>query len=101
METIPNSDLTLDMIPSIDSCWSKMVDFALTFDGYEACGSFDACAEIANARRCNTLTELRICLFFEQRRWRHFDDTPDAETMVYIRSIVEKIRDKVANKDWV
>lgn len=99
MRTIPNVDLTLDMIPSIDSDWGIFFAFSLTFDGYKECGSLEACAEIANARRCSTLTELRICLFFEQRRWRHFDETPDGETMAYLRSLVEKIRDKIANKD--
>jgi hypothetical protein len=39
---------------------------------------------------------LRTCLFFEQRRWRHFGDEPDEEAMEYIRSVVQKIRAKLA-----
>jgi hypothetical protein len=71
--------------------------FALTFDGYWHWGSFEACAEVANARRGGPLAELRICLFFEQRRWRHFGDEPDARAMAYIRGIISSIRARVAS----
>jgi len=96
---IPNADLTLDMIPAIDAGWNDISMFALKFDGYKECGSYEACAAIANAGLDTTLTELRICLFFEDRRWRHFGESPDAAGMVYIRSLVEKIRDKVEKKN--
>jgi len=94
--TIPNNDLTLDMIPGTDSDWYDISMFALKFDGYKECGSTEACAAIANAGRNNTLTELRTCLFFEQRRWRHFGEDPDEANMVYIRGLIAKIRDKVS-----
>jgi len=99
MQNISNTDLTLDLIPCMDADWKAISAFAVQFDGYTQCGSFEACAEISNARRCNTLTELRTCLLFEQRRWRHFDDSPDAESMSHIRSLLEKIRAKVAAHD--
>ncbi len=99
--TIPNADLTLDMIPGTDADWYEVSMFALKFDGYKECGSASACAAIANAGRDNTLTELRICLFFEDRRWRHFGESPDATGMVYIHSLIAKIRDKVSNHDLV
>ncbi len=101
MITIPNCDLTLNTIPKTDSDWYDISMFALQFDGYKECGSFEACAEIANAGRDKTLTELRTCLFFEQRRWRHFGESPDAAGMVYIHSLIAKIRDKVSNHDLV
>jgi len=99
--TIPNSDLTLSMIPGTDADWYDISMFALQFDGYQECGSFEECAKIANAGRDKTLTELRVCLFFEQRRWRHFGESPDAAGMVYIHSLIAKIRDKVSNRDLV
>ena len=87
------------MIPENDANWYVISMFALQFDGYKECGSCEACAAIANAGLDTTLTELRICLFFEDRRWRHFGEDPDEANMVYIRSLVEKIRDKVAKQD--
>ncbi|MEY4182682.1 MAG: hypothetical protein RLZZ217_1308 [Planctomycetota bacterium] len=42
------------------------------------------------------MRDLRACLFFEQRRWRHFGDEPDAEAMADIRGLVEAIRERVA-----
>jgi hypothetical protein len=38
---------------------------SLTFNGYNVWGSFETCAEIANAQRHDSLTNLRTCLFFE------------------------------------
>lgn len=89
---VANTDLTPTDIPPADADWYTIAEFALTYDGYQRWGSFEKCAEIANAQRHGSLDELRTCLFFEQRRWRHFGDEPDAESMAYIRGVVEKIR---------
>jgi hypothetical protein len=99
LDEIPNADLVLEHVPSADADWFEIEEFALTFDGYKAHGSFDACAQIANNRLHNTLTNLRTCLFFEQRRWRHFGENPDDEAMKYIRSLVEQIRSTVMERD--
>jgi hypothetical protein len=96
MQEIENRDLMPSSIPAPDADWGKIGEFALTFNGYEAWGSFGKCAEIANAHQGGTLTELRTRLFFEQRRLRHFGEEPDETAMAYIRTVVEKIRAKVA-----
>lgn len=95
---ITNEALTLSDIPSTAASWPDIARFALTFNGYEV-WEFEVCAEIANARRHNSLTDLRTCLFFEQRRWRHFGEDPEGEDMAYIREVVEKIRGRVAVRD--
>ena len=97
MREIGNRELTLGDIPDPNATWPEFAEFALTFNGYEAWESFDTCAEIANAQRHNSLTDLRTCLFFEQRRWRHFGGPPDEEAMIYLRGVVEKIRCRVAD----
>ena len=84
MKHIENTELRPEHLPKPDASWDEIQAFALTFSGYEARGSFERCAKIANARRDSTLFELRACLFFEQRRWRHFGDNPDEETMEYL-----------------
>jgi hypothetical protein len=94
---IHNRGLRLADIPPPQADWDVIGAFALTFDGYRHWGSFEACAEVANAKRDGSLTELRTCLFFEQLRWRHFGDEPDAGAMTYIRGIVESIRARVAS----
>jgi hypothetical protein len=93
---IPNEMLMAARMPPPDADWNAIQQFALTFDGYKHWGSFERCAEIANARAARTLTELRTCLFFEQRRWRHFGDAPDDESMHYIRELLEAVRARVA-----
>lgn len=94
-EQIPNDELRLEDVPLPDADWSEFARFALTFNGYEICGSHKACAEIANERRDSNLTELRVCLFFEQRRYQHFGWPPSEEEMPYIRELIRKIRDHV------
>jgi hypothetical protein len=42
------------------------------------------------------LTLVRTRLFFVQRRWHHFGETPDAKAMEYIRGLVRAIRAKVS-----
>ena len=93
---ISNRELTLADIPSPDADWGVIGEFALTYNGYDACKSFDECAEIANAHQHRSLADLRTCIFFEQRRWRHFGCTPDQEAMAYILDVLEKIRTCVA-----
>jgi len=91
---ISNRQLTPEKLPGPDAPWTALERFALTFDGYEHWGS-DRCAEIANSRRHSTLTELRTCLFFEQRRWRNQGEEPNTEAMRYVRDVMEQIRARV------
>lgn len=91
---IPNGRLTLDLIPEPESSLTAIWTFALTFDGYDEWG-FHMCAQIANARLSETLTELRTCLFFEQRRCRHLDMEPDPAVMDYICGVLQSIRNEV------
>ena len=96
MRSIDNEDLRVEDIPEPDATWDALQRFALTFDGYGVFG--DACGEIANARRHTTLSELRGCLFFEQRRHRHFGDPPGPDDLRYLRSLVDEIRRRVADR---
>ncbi len=68
-------------------------------------GSFDACAKLANAalerwRRTGklprSLGDLRCCLFFEQRRWRHYGYGFDEATLRYARELVGAMRELVS-----
>ncbi len=55
---IANSELTLADIPPPGASWRVVNKFALTFNGYKAWGSFQKCAEIANAQRHESLTRV-------------------------------------------
>ena len=99
VKEIDNGELRADDVPSADADWGSLWHFALTFNGYDFWVSTDKCAEIANTRKHDSLTELRTCLFFEQRRWRHFGETPDKKATAYIRKLVEQIRSRVVAGD--
>jgi hypothetical protein len=101
---IANEDLKESDVPQADAGWHEIGRFALSFNGYEWWGSLQKCAEVANLaaetfRKSGalpeSLTDLRTCLFFEQRRWHHFGFDPDAEAMKYIGALLEEIRRRV------
>ncbi len=94
-KTIPTAQLKVSDVPAHDADIEDILRFAYTFDGYRHWGSFSRCAEIANARDHDSLDELRTCLFFEARRWRHFGDLPDEEETRYWRSLVAEIRQRL------
>ncbi len=96
---IPTSELTLSTIPGPGAPWPDVGEFALSFNGYEHCGEQERCAEIANRRAPTDLAELRTCLFFEQRRYRHFGYEPTGDARIYILSLLERIRAAVINGD--
>jgi hypothetical protein len=73
-------------------------EYALTFDGYEYAKAHFAleCGDLANARAAvfqttgqwpGTFEELRCCLFFEQRRWRHFGEEPTGDNLQKLRAL--------------
>jgi len=97
MRHLTNRQLKLERIPDpdVDPCqWDA---FALTIDGYEAAGSFEACAALYHEKNATTLTELRCALFFASRKDRHGGGYGD-ETSV-ARELLRRIRAKVAARE--
>jgi ADP-ribosyl-[dinitrogen reductase] hydrolase len=92
---ISNDELSIAHLPAKGADYWQICEFALSFNGSKYPGDFDASAEIANARRHNSLTDLRTCLFFEQRRYRHFEMDPEGDDLEYIHGLVNKISDIV------
>ena len=106
---IANADLRAEDVPTADAPWDKIFYFALSFDGYSLFGGFGPCAELANdtAERYRAdssllesldLTRLRVCLFFEQRRWHHFGYGPTAEAREYFGALLNAIRAAVSSE---
>ena len=89
-------------VPNSDAPWHmEVVQFALTYNGYDRHGGFDAVAAIGNEGYARwqqdgflgqDVDQLRCALFFEQRRWRHLDSEPDPEARRYIVDLVQRIR---------
>ena len=98
-EYISNEALTLDMIPASDASWHDIALFSLTFSGYQKAGSFNRCTEVANSRSGETLSEIRGCLYFEQRRWISLQEHPDRDAMAFVHGLLEKMREKIINNE--
>ena len=103
IEEITNDAFKEGDIPKPNAHWDELCKFALSFNGYNYWG-FEKCSEIANrysdAFRDDqtlpeSLTELRTCLFFEQRRWHHCGFDPDEEALKYIHALVGGISKKI------
>jgi hypothetical protein len=101
-ERIPNCRLTKSDVPAGNCPWRTIALFALSFNGYEEIPN-DGCGKLTNRvtqefrkdpaslRRYN-LTELRACLFFEQRRFHHYGWNPGPDDMTCIRALVGAVR---------
>ena len=109
MNKIPNSQLIENDVPSSRASWKKILPFALTFDGYEQWGDFEKCQEIAKLGIISyrtqksftqSLTDLRTCLFYEARRWRHLEKNPNKNGMEYIHALLDAIRVRVLARDF-
>jgi len=104
-DEVSNKNLKTMAVPSVACFWWPTVDrFALTLNGYKAIGE-DECSELANRVRSEfdknveylqslSLTELRACLFFEQRRFHHFNDEPKGANRTYINALLDAIRSR-------
>ena len=108
MNTIPNSLLIEKDIPSRRAAWKNILPFAHTFNGYEYCGSVKKCRAVAhqgivlyksNQDSQLSLTDLRTCLFYEARRWKHLEKNPNKAALVYVHALVEDIRVRVQAKE--
>ena len=99
---VPNGELNAVDVPGPNAGWGELGWFALTLNGYQAIGndrigpqangSVHYYAEHGRIDPGLDLTQLRSCLFFEQRRYRHFGHEPDETAVPYLRSLVEAIR---------
>ncbi len=85
-----NRDLIL---PSCDDP-AGIFAFAMTYNGYEEHGSFDACADAANAKLRETLADIRNELFFACRASRHADDDRFVETYAELLPHFERLLGK-------
>jgi hypothetical protein len=101
-EEISNEDLREEHLPTPYAEWEIIEKFALTFNGYH---HFDECDKLGNKAKDEfyqtgalplTLSEVRACLFYEQRRYHHVGGVPDDKSLAYIHGLVEAIRKIVA-----
>jgi hypothetical protein len=98
-EYISNEVLTFEMIPSRGTPWHDIALFSLTFSGYQKAGSFNRCTEVSDTPGCETLSEIRGLLYFEQMRWTKLRKHPDRETMAFVYDLLDSMREKIRNNE--
>ena len=103
-DEVPNERLKASDVPPVTASWQTIVSFAQTIDGYRAIGQKE-CAQLANRVKNEfsknavsiqtlSLTELRSCLFFEQRRFNHFGHEPLGADRIFINTLLQAIQRK-------
>jgi hypothetical protein len=105
---VPNDILREEDLPKPNAPWREISAFAFSFHAYEYWGDRSGFPGFANhatklfrehSTLPVTLSELRSCLFFEQRRKVHQSEELGEEKMKYIHALVEAIREKVKRKE--
>jgi hypothetical protein len=108
---IANADLTESVIPPFVNGWDEpLIRFALSFDGYEHTANVPgngaairlsaftrpvrkAFAEEGSLPSSLSLSDLRACLFWEERAVRHnMQWKIDGKQAEYLRALLESIR---------
>lgn len=85
-------------LPPPGAGWEQINAFAHSFNGYGYSEKLHELGERARTtfeqRRAlpEPVSELRACLFYEARRWRHYVYDPGEAAMEYIHALVEAIR---------
>ena len=87
---IPNSALTLGHLPE-PTDKKEVFAFAMSFDGYEHFGSFEAAADNAREGTRATLTDLRNELFMVARASRHCQDEIFLDRYVELLPLFKKV----------
>jgi hypothetical protein len=94
-------DELIPVPPEGASWWPDITHFALTYNAYNRVGDVHTVGQMGNGVRArfrkggtlpDDLDELRAALFFEQRRYHHFGEAPDAADLDYIQALVGAIR---------
>ena len=75
---------------------NAVFEFAMSFNGYEHYGSFEAAAEAAKSGRRASLDDLRNELFFEARASRHRGDDDFLKTH---SELLPLFREKLRQQD--
>jgi hypothetical protein len=96
-DPIPNEELHPADVPQRGADWLSIVRFAQTFIPYLQSAGAARCLDVANHRRdCETLSDLRACLYGEYRRYNHAVHLPDAQTMAHIYDLLDRIREQAS-----
>src|SRR5215831_16419529 len=101
-DEVSNENSTASAVPPVRASWHTIAVFAQTMDGYKAIGQKE-CGQLANRVRSksknnaaflgrSSLTELRLCLFVEQRRFNHFGYAPQGADKIFINTLLEAIQ---------
>jgi hypothetical protein len=103
---IRDEALSADDLPEPGDDWSRIMWLAASLDGYDEWGSVENLEAFGEVVRDYfhrlgelpplDLRALRSCLFYEYRRHHFMGNAPDSKDTLYIRALVEGIRDRVA-----
>jgi len=89
---MPDNQLKLSDVPGENATADELFEFARNFDGYRAAGGGHECGRIAQSPDLNSITELRIAMFFTLRAIRHCGDDFGPPDEAMFRDYTARIR---------
>ncbi|MCK9994847.1 MAG: hypothetical protein KAH56_01060 [Candidatus Krumholzibacteria bacterium] len=98
---MPAEELTISDLPIVGATEDELWSFAGDFDGYGVAGGFDECARIAQAPNMDSISEIRIAMFFSVRAMRHCGDDFDGSEQPQFREYVARIRSILLEREGV
>lgn len=110
VQHVPNDALSLAVIPSARSSLDEIWQFALSFHAYHVLAAPEMVGVVANELRAHydataefpsTISELRLCLFHEQRSWRHCGAVPTGPDLAYVLGLLDQVRCWVEERDLI
>jgi hypothetical protein len=92
---IVTADLTSDKIPSGRMDWARIIKFASTFDPKLETVGGSRVSGVQDVDFASTVSDLRMALYTEWRRWNHFGADPEPAIIDKSIQILGWIHDKV------
>ncbi len=98
MKHIKSENLCLSDIPNENSSWEKIIKFASTFDLSNEINGETNISSVFDIEKSNTISEMRLALYTEWRRYNHVGDFIEKETPNKSQEIIKWLREKVENR---
>jgi hypothetical protein len=89
------ANLTSDKIPNGRMGWTKIIEFASTFDPKSETVGGSSISGVQDVDSASIVSDLRMALYTEWRRWNHFGADPEPAIVDKAIQILGWIRDKV------
>jgi len=92
---ITTNNLQVNDLPSKNSAWKRIIEFASTFDIKSECAEGIRVSGVKDIGESSSLIEIRAALYSEWRRYNHLCSSPEKEILSKVWEVIEILRIKL------